>query len=66
MKLLRNDYLPNARVFVTSRPGDIDVFKELESCQNEEYTFFEITGFSSSEIDEYINNVFFPSATACN
>ena len=58
VKLLRNEYLPDVRVLVTTRLGSLTDFKESWIGDTKEYRVIEITGFSSSQIDRYIKKVF--------
>ncbi|XP_071485179.1 uncharacterized protein [Diadema antillarum] len=58
VKLLQNEYLPDVRVFVTTRPGRVGDFLTLENDISDEYRHLEITGFSSADIDTYIRKIF--------
>ena len=58
VKLLRNEYYPDARVLVTTRPERMNSFTELDNYFTDDYRRVDILGFSSSGIDKYINQVF--------
>ena len=54
VKMLRKEYLPDVQLIVTTRPGRVNDFMTL-SDESREYRILEVTGFSSSAIDDYIN-----------
>ena len=54
-RMLRKEYLPDVKVLVTTRPGRANDFMALNKT-SQVYDMFEVTGFSSSSIDSYINN----------
>ena len=57
VKMLRNEYLPDVRILITTRPGRVTDFIELGDDVSDEYRHLEITGFSSSDIDNYVNKI---------
>ena len=58
VKLLRCEYLPDVRVVITTRPSVVKNFNQLVGVSFQQYQTMDILGFSSSSIDNYINNIF--------
>ena len=56
VRLLRKEYLPDVKLLVTTRPGRVTDF--LEDGHSQKYRICEVTGFSSSDIDKYIDHAF--------
>ncbi|XP_022084772.1 uncharacterized protein LOC110976092 [Acanthaster planci] len=54
VKMLRGEWLTECRVVVTTRPGRVDDFKD----DYESYRHLEITGFTATDIDDYVHKVF--------
>ena len=57
VKMLRREFLPYVRLLVATRPGRINDFVGVTNVFPA-YILWEITGFSSSSIDSYIDNAF--------
>ena len=58
VQMLRKEYLPKIRILVSTRPGGMSQFKALVDNYAVDYRSLEISGFSPSQIDSYIYNVF--------
>ena len=57
VKMLRREYLPDVKLLITTRPGRVHDFIELNKT-SQVYQIFEVVGFSPLDIDNYIDNAF--------
>ena len=58
VKMLRKEYLPFVQILITTRPGRVGDFIKLEDHITNEYRHLQITGFSSQDIDAYVEKIF--------
>ena len=61
-RILKDTFLRNCRVIVTSRPTSIGDFDELRK----EYTTFEVSGFSEQNVDMYVTKFINSNSVSSN